>query len=56
MNLKSTKDVAKMLGISQSAVRIRVSKGKLPAPDKREGKELYWRLETISGITHDQRI
>lgn len=38
-----------MLGISQSAVRIRVSKGKLPAPDKREGKELFWKLETITG-------
>jgi len=44
-----------MLGISQAAVRIRVSKGKLPNPDKREGKELYWKLETISGVKDDVR-
>lgn len=43
----SIKDVAKMLGISQSAVRIRVSKGKLPPPDKREGKEFFWEKVTL---------
>lgn len=47
--MKNIKDVAKMLGISQAAVRIRVSKGKLPPPDKREGKELFWKPETITG-------
>lgn len=41
----SSKDFAKELGISQKALRIRLSKGKLPNPIKRDGDELFW--ETI---------
>lgn len=38
----SIKLLAQRLGISQAAVRIRVSKGKLPNPAKREGGSLFW--------------
>ena len=38
----SSKDFARELGISQKALRIRLSKGKLPNPIKREGDELFW--------------
>lgn len=47
----SIKLLAKRLGISQAAVRIRVSKGKLPNPDKREGQSLYWKEETVAHMT-----
>lgn len=43
------KELAKRLGISQAAVRIRLSKGKLPNPDKREGDNLFWKEETVKG-------
>ena len=41
------KDVAKKLGISVSALRIRVGKGKFPAPDKRVGAQWYWHDTTV---------
>lgn len=44
----SIKLLAKRLGISQAAVRIRISKGKLPNPYKREGADLFWKEETIA--------
>ena len=42
------KQVADALGISVKALRIRVSKGKMPNADKREGDNLFWTEETLS--------
>lgn len=42
------KQVADVLGISVKALRIRVSKGKMPNADKREGDNLFWTEETLS--------
>lgn len=46
----SIKMLAQRLDISQAAVRIRVSKGKLPNPDKREGGKLFWKEENLAKI------
>lgn len=46
----SIKILAQRLGISQAAVRIRISKGKLPNPDKREGVHLFWKEESIAQV------
>lgn len=42
------KQVADVLGISVKALRIRVSKGKMPNADKREGDNLFWTEETLN--------
>lgn len=42
------KQVADVLGISVKALRIRVSKGKMPNADKRVGDNLFWAEETLS--------
>ncbi len=47
------KDVAKKLGISVSALRIRVGKGKFPAPDKRIGQCWYWHPTTVAVVVSD---
>lgn len=41
------KHVADVLGISVKALRIRVSKGKMPNADKRQGDNLFWTQETL---------
>lgn len=41
------KQVADTLNISVKALRIRVSKGKMPNTDKREGTNLFWLEETL---------
>lgn len=46
-SLFSVKDLSKLLGISVSSVRVRVSKGKIPEPDHRIEGELYWDKATI---------
>lgn len=47
INLKEASD---HLGISQKALRIRISKGKFPQPDARKGDELFWHIDTLRGI------
>lgn len=47
-NIVTLKELAKQLGISQSAVRVRLSKGKLPNPDGRDGDKLWWKKETLA--------
>lgn len=42
INLIGVKELARHLGISQKALRIRVGKGKVAQPVKREGSELFW--------------
>lgn len=46
--LISIKEVSKVLGISQNTVRNRISKGKLPAPDKRDNGALFWEPAKIN--------
>lgn len=41
------KQVADALNISVKALRIRVSKGKMPNADKREGDNLFWAQATL---------
>lgn len=41
-SLIGMKEMARSLGISQKALRIRVSKGKIDQPVKRVGDELFW--------------
>lgn len=53
-HLCSLKDVAKLLGISQNALRIRVSKGTFPQPNSRKGSELFWDREVLRDITGNQ--
>lgn len=47
LNLIATKELAQVLGISVKALRIRVSKGKIAQPTKREGQELYWERQAV---------
>lgn len=44
------KEAADDLGISQKALRIRISKGKFPQPDARKADELFWEVDTLRGI------
>lgn len=44
------KEAATDLGISQMALRIRISKGKFPQPDHRIGTELFWSVDSLRGI------
>lgn len=46
-NLIATKELATYLNISVKALRIRVSKGKIAQPVKREGGELFWDREAV---------
>jgi len=36
------KQLADKLGISQKALRVRISKGKFPQPNARKGDKLFW--------------
>jgi len=51
-NMISLKDASDDLGISQKALRIRISKGKFPQPDARKGDELFWNTDTLCGIVN----
>lgn len=44
------KEVADALGISQKALRVRLSKGKFPEPTARKGAELFWSANNLRGI------
>lgn len=48
--LINLKEAADHLGISQKALRIRISKGKFPQPDAREADGLFWDMNTLRGI------
>lgn len=44
------KEVADGLGISQKALRVRLSKGKFKEPTCRKGDELFWSVTSLTGI------
>lgn len=51
------KEVADALGISQKALRVRLSKGKFPEPTTRKGAELFWSVDSMRGfVPPTQRI
>ena len=45
--LLSINEVAKRVGVSVNAIRIRIGKGKFPAPTERKGKEMFWDESTL---------
>ena len=47
--LLSINEVAKRVGVSVNAIRIRIGKGKFPAPTERKGKEMFWDESTLRG-------
>jgi predicted DNA-binding transcriptional regulator AlpA len=49
--LLSINEVAKRVGVSVNAIRIRIGKGKFPAPTERKGKEMFWDESTLRGLS-----
>lgn len=48
--LLSINEVAKRVGVSVNAIRIRIGKGKFPAPTERKGKEMFWDESTLGTL------
>lgn len=45
------KHLSKLLGVSVHTVKTRISKGTIPSPDDRINGVMYWKRETVAGMT-----